>query len=70
MQNNFTNLGTGGEEAALFAADVLNMYERYASLRKWKFEKLSIGEDSIGAVKVTLNRMNRFNCIELQKQNW
>ncbi|CAG8541839.1 5729_t:CDS:10, partial [Diversispora eburnea] len=43
--------GTGGEEAALFAADILNMYERYALLCKWKFEKLSIDEDSLGAIK-------------------
>ncbi|CAG8662776.1 4301_t:CDS:2 [Cetraspora pellucida] len=44
--------GTGGNEAALFAADILNMYERYAFLRKWKFERLSIVEESaIGAIK-------------------
>ncbi|CAG8589816.1 846_t:CDS:2, partial [Racocetra fulgida] len=39
-----------GDEAALFAADILNMYERYAFLRKWKFERLSIFEES-GAIK-------------------
>ena len=33
--------GTGGEEAALFAADLLNMYRRYAESRKWDFEVLS-----------------------------
>ncbi|CAG8518866.1 9762_t:CDS:2, partial [Dentiscutata erythropus] len=44
--------GSGGDEAALFAADILNMYERYAFLRKWKFERLSIVEESaIGAIK-------------------
>jgi len=33
--------GTGGEEAALFARDLYNMYVRYAEDRKWKFENLS-----------------------------
>ena len=30
--------GTGGEEAALFAADLFRMYQRYAELRRWRFE--------------------------------
>ncbi|MBD5607375.1 MAG: peptide chain release factor 1 [Desulfovibrio sp.] len=33
--------GTGGEEAALFAADLFRMYSRYADLQGWKVEKLS-----------------------------
>ncbi len=33
--------GTGGEEAALFARDLYNMYVRYAESRKWKVEQLS-----------------------------
>ena len=33
--------GTGGEEAALFAADLLRLYLKYAELRKWKTEILS-----------------------------
>jgi len=33
--------GTGGEEAALFARDLYNMYTRYAESRKWKVEQLS-----------------------------
>jgi hypothetical protein len=32
--------GTGGEEAALFASDLFRMYQRYAELRRWKFEVL------------------------------
>ncbi|GBB86272.1 hypothetical protein RclHR1_01270018 [Rhizophagus clarus] len=43
--------GTGGDEAALFVNDILRMYERYAELRRWKFEILSKSEDTIGAVK-------------------
>ncbi len=30
--------GTGGEEAALFAADLFNMYQRFAEQQRWKFE--------------------------------
>ena len=30
--------GTGGEEAALFAGDLFRMYQRYAELRRWRFE--------------------------------
>jgi peptide chain release factor 1 len=37
--------GTGGDEAALFAGDLMRMYQRYADLRGWKFQLL---EDSPG----------------------
>jgi len=43
--------GTGGEEAALFAAELLRMYERYATHRDWKFEALSVRETDIGGVR-------------------
>ncbi len=43
--------GTGGEEAALFAADLFRMYLRYAELRRWKVEILGIGETGIGGYK-------------------
>ncbi|MCP5369496.1 MAG: peptide chain release factor 1 [Rickettsiaceae bacterium] len=43
--------GTGGEEAALFAADLFQMYQRYAAIRGWKFEILSISENGIGGYK-------------------
>ena len=36
--------GTGGEEAALFAHDLYNMYTRYAESRKWKVEQLSFSQ--------------------------
>lgn len=44
-------IGTGGEEAALFAADLFNMYQRYAELKKWRFEILSISSTGIGGYK-------------------
>ena len=43
--------GTGGDEAALFAADLFRMYQRYAEYRGWKFELMSSNEIGIGGYK-------------------
>jgi peptide chain release factor 1 len=43
--------GTGGEEAALFVADLLRMYLRYAELKRWKTEILSEHITGIGGFK-------------------
>ncbi|MDI6829255.1 MAG: peptide chain release factor 1, partial [Armatimonadota bacterium] len=43
--------GTGGEEAALFAGDLLRMYSRYAERKHWKTELLSANETGIGGFK-------------------
>jgi peptide chain release factor 1 len=43
--------GTGGDEAALFAGDLLRMYQRYAGQRGWKFELDAISETGLGGVK-------------------
>ena len=43
--------GTGGDEAALFGADLLRMYMRYAERRGWKTELLEINDTGIGGVK-------------------
>ncbi len=43
--------GTGGEEAGLFAADLLRMYEMYSAVRGWKFEILNLDENGIGSLK-------------------
>ncbi|MGB0695303.1 MAG: peptide chain release factor 1 [Rhodospirillaceae bacterium] len=43
--------GTGGEEAALFAGDLLRMYERYAGLKGWRFEVMEAAETDIGGMK-------------------
>ncbi len=43
--------GTGGDEAALFAADLFRMYQRYAALRGWRFELLDLSETGIGGFK-------------------
>jgi peptide chain release factor 1 len=43
--------GTGGEEAALFAADLFRMYSRYAETRRWRVEVLSASEAQAGGFK-------------------
>ncbi|MDP6352008.1 MAG: peptide chain release factor 1 [Alphaproteobacteria bacterium] len=43
--------GTGGEEAALFAADLFRMYQRYAELRRWRVELMALSETGIGGFK-------------------
>jgi peptide chain release factor 1 len=50
--------GTGGEEAALFAGDLLRMYQRYAQLRRWRFELLSLSESDRGGVKEVAAEVN------------
>jgi peptide chain release factor 1 len=43
--------GTGGDEAALFAADLLSMYQRYCALQGWKTEILSLSDSDLGGYK-------------------
>lgn len=43
--------GTGGEEAALFAAQLFRMYQRYAEQQGWKFEVISISDTGLGGYK-------------------
>ncbi len=43
--------GTGGEEAALFAADLLRMYQRFAEARGWKFDILEESATELGGIK-------------------
>jgi peptide chain release factor 1 len=43
--------GTGGEEAALFAADLFRMYQRYAQLHGWRFEVMEVSETELGGFK-------------------
>jgi peptide chain release factor 1 len=43
--------GTGGDEAALFAGDLMAMYRRYAMLQGWRVEVMSISESDLGGVK-------------------
>jgi peptide chain release factor 1 len=43
--------GTGGEEAALFAADLFRMYQRFAAEKGWKFEVMELSDTGIGGYK-------------------
>jgi peptide chain release factor 1 len=43
--------GTGGDEAALFAAELFRMYQRYAAFRGWRFEILDLSETGLGGFK-------------------
>ena len=43
--------GTGGDEASLFVADLFNMYQKYADIKNWKFDILSISETELKGIK-------------------
>ena len=43
--------GTGGEEAALFGADLLRMYTRYAERNRWKTELMDVSDTGLGGIK-------------------
>ena len=43
--------GTGGDEAALFAADLLRMYQRYAEAKGWKMDLIELQETELGGIK-------------------
>ena len=53
--------GTGGDEASLFAADLLNMYQKYADINSWKFEILSISETGLKGVKEVICNISGSN---------
>ncbi|MDT7543510.1 MAG: peptide chain release factor 1 [Acidobacteriota bacterium] len=43
--------GTGGDEATLFAAEMLRMYGRYAERQRWRMEILEVSESGVGGIK-------------------
>jgi peptide chain release factor 1 len=43
--------GTGGDEAALFAGDLLKMYTRYCQLQGWRTDLMSMSESDLGGIK-------------------
>jgi len=50
--------GSGGEEAALWAADLYRMYSRYAEERNWKIEPISLSEAEMGGLKEVVFGLN------------
>ncbi|AUH62999.1 peptide chain release factor 1 [Paracoccus zhejiangensis] len=49
--------GTGGDEAALFAGDLLSMYRRHAEAQGWSFQLLDLSETELGGVKEAVARV-------------
>ncbi len=49
--------GTGGDEAALFAGDLLRMYQRYAETKGWRFELMELTPSELGGVKEATARI-------------
>ncbi|MBA2736691.1 MAG: peptide chain release factor 1 [Pyrinomonadaceae bacterium] len=43
--------GTGGDEATLFAAEILRMYARYAERQGWKMEIMGVSDTGVGGIK-------------------
>ncbi|RQO67165.1 peptide chain release factor 1 [Aquitalea sp. FJL05] len=52
--------GTGGDEAALFAADLLRMYTRFAERNRWQVEIVSASESDLGGYKEAIVRIIGF----------
>ncbi len=50
--------GTGGDEASLFAGDLLGMYQRYAESRGWKFELLDASPSDVGGFRELTARVS------------
>jgi peptide chain release factor 1 len=50
--------GTGGDESALFAADLFRMYSRYAERRHWRVEVVSSSPSDLGGYKEIIARIN------------
>ena len=50
--------GTGGDEAALFAGDLLRMYQRYADLQGWKFEIMEEAAGEVGGYKEVIAKVS------------
>ena len=62
--------GTGGDEAALFAADLFRMYSRYAESKNWKIETISVSETDGGGFKeiiVSISGQDVFSRLKYEK---
>jgi len=59
--------GTGGEEAALFAAELFRMYQRYATLKGWRFEPIEISDTGLGGYKEAIAEITGRNVFQRLK---
>lgn len=58
--------GAGGDEAALFASTLFNMYKKYAAIKGWGFEVIDSNETSIGGFKsVVFELKGDWSCLWL-----
>lgn len=60
--------GAGGDEAAIFAADLARMYQRYAAKRGWHFSTLDSNENSVGGLKSFVAAIHGEGVYEALKQ--
>jgi peptide chain release factor 1 len=61
--------GTGGDEAALFAADLFRMYQRFSETQNWKFEVMSVSSSAAGGYKeasATITGRNVFEKLKFE----
>ncbi len=49
--------GTGGDEAGLFAADLMRMYQRYAEARGWQVQLITLSETELGGLREAVMRI-------------
>ena len=59
--------GTGGDEAALFAADLFRMYQRFADSKRWRVEIISMAEGTAEPVWETRASLSRGNSVRSQR---
>ena len=50
--------GTGGDEAALFAADLYRMYERFIARQGWRLEVISLSDGTLGGIKEAIFKVD------------
>ena len=59
--------GTGGDEASIFAGDLFRMYSRFAALKKWQLELISMSESDNNGVKEVIFKIKGKNVYKLLK---
>lgn len=62
--------GAGGDEAALFAAEIYRMYKNYAESKRWKTEFIDVNENGIGGFKEVSFMINGQGAYSRLKYEW
>jgi len=60
--------GTGGDEASIFAGDLVRMYQRYAAIKGWGFSLVDSNTGTTGGYKTFIGRVQGEGCYETLKQ--